>query len=189
MMCKTKTRYVETRERGSILSKLSPCQITVGWLQFLRSDWSCSRWEGGVGVRCWCWADCVYLRISAPLPLMLPLDGCASVFDVRLFIEGFIWFQKKRKSKQTWQTVRLLIHALFPIRLLWTRRLCETDNAPLPRIRTYPKEGARAILSIWTGTRRWKSQIALRAKVNAYHLFNIQQNKLYFSRVVSEMHL
>lgn len=89
-----KWRYVES----DTTFYSSSCQITVGWLRFLRSDWSCSRWEGGVGVRCWCWADCVYLRISAPLPLMLPLDGCASQFDVRSYIEGFIWFQKRRKK-------------------------------------------------------------------------------------------
>lgn len=69
----------------------------IGLVQFLRSDWSCFRWEGGVEVRCWCWADCVYLRISAPLLLMLPLDGCASHFDVRSFIDGFIWFQQTSK--------------------------------------------------------------------------------------------
>lgn len=52
MTCKIRKVNVESRERGSILTKLSLCQMTVGWLQFLRSDWSCSRWEGGVGVRC-----------------------------------------------------------------------------------------------------------------------------------------
>lgn len=39
-----KSRYVETRKRHNIYS--SPCQM-FGWLQVLRSDWSCSRWEGG----------------------------------------------------------------------------------------------------------------------------------------------
>lgn len=180
MMCKSQDMLKTDSDTSS---SLSPRQITVGWLQFLRSDWSCSRWEGGGPL-----LMLGRLRLSPHL--------CSATFNAAT---GWLRFALRREiiywglhlireSKQTWQTVWLLIHALFPIRLLWTRRLCETDNAPLPRTRTYPKEGARAILSTWTGTRRWKSQIALMAKVNTPHLSNIQQIELYFSGVVSEMH-
>ncbi len=84
--------YSHTAELFFIASIRWCAKVKICWNQ------AAIQQEGGVGVRCWCWADCVYLRISAPLHLTLPLDGCESHFDVRSYIEGFVWFQKRRKK-------------------------------------------------------------------------------------------